>query len=66
MQSMHAVVPLFNWYRPFVQFSQLVFRASSDDALPISQSTHSLCSVVDWYLPGMQFKQAVEPGFAWY
>jgi hypothetical protein len=63
MQSMHAVVPLFDWYRPFVQFSQLVFRASSCDAVPTLQSMHLLCSMLDWYLPGMQFKHAVVPGF---
>ena len=63
---MHAVVALFDWYRPFVQLSQLVSRASSGDAVPTLQSTHLLCSTLDWYLPGMQFKQAVVPLFAWY
>ena len=63
---MHAVVPLFDWYRPFVQLSQLVSRASSDDAVPTLQSTHLLCSMLDWYLPGIQFKQDVVPGFDWY
>jgi hypothetical protein len=57
---------LFDWYWPLVQPSQLVSRASSDDAVPTLQSMHLLCSMLGWYLPGMQFKHAVVPGFDWY